>query len=74
LPRPIPALLDGARVRVDARQVQPAVVDQLTDDLFFGMEPRFWLNLQSVYDIRVADRELRAKLAPRIRVFHLVAA
>ena len=37
--------------------------------LFFGMEPRFWLNLQSEYHIRVADRELRAKLSPRIRVF-----
>ena len=42
--------------------------------LFFGMEPRFWLNLQSEYDIRVADRELRAKLSPRIRVFQAVAA
>ena len=42
--------------------------------LFFGMEPRFWLNLQSEYDMRVADRELRAKLSPRIRVFHPVAA
>ena len=41
--------------------------------LFFGMEPRFWLNLQSEYDIRVADRELRARLAPRIRVFQPVA-
>ena len=37
--------------------------------LFFCMEPRFWLNLQSEHDIRVADRELRAKLSPRIRVF-----
>ena len=37
--------------------------------LFFGMEPRFWLNLQSEYDIRVVARELRAKLSPRIRVF-----
>jgi plasmid maintenance system antidote protein VapI len=41
--------------------------------LFFGMEPRFWLNLQSEYDIRVADRELRAKLSPRIRIFQPVA-
>ena len=41
--------------------------------LFFGMEPRFWLNLQSEYDIRVADRELRAKLSPRIRVFQPAA-
>ena len=37
--------------------------------LFFGMEPRFWLNLQSEYDIRVADRDLRVKLSARIRVF-----
>ena len=42
--------------------------------LFFGMEPRFWLNLQSEYDIRIADRELRAKLSARIRVFQPVAA
>lgn len=41
--------------------------------MFFGMEPRFWLNLQAEYDIRVADRELRAKLSPRIRVFHAAA-
>jgi plasmid maintenance system antidote protein VapI len=41
--------------------------------MFFGMEPRFWLNLQSEYDIRVADRELRAKLSPRIRVFQPAA-
>jgi plasmid maintenance system antidote protein VapI len=42
--------------------------------MFFRMEPRFWLNLQSEYDIRVADRELRAKLSPRIRVFQPAAA
>jgi len=38
--------------------------------LFFGMEPRFWLNLQSEYDMRFAERELRAKIAPRIRALH----
>lgn len=37
--------------------------------LFFDMEPRFWLNLQAEYDMRVADRELRALIAPRIRAF-----
>jgi addiction module HigA family antidote len=42
--------------------------------LFFGMEPRFWLNLQSEYDMRVADRELRTAIAPRIRAFRPVAA
>lgn len=37
--------------------------------LFFGMEPRFWLNLQSEFEIPIANREPRAKLAPRIRIF-----
>jgi len=37
--------------------------------LFFSMEPRFWLNLQAEYDMRIAERELRAKVVPRIRVF-----
>ena len=41
--------------------------------LFFGMEPRFWLNLQSEYDMRVAHRELRAKFARRIRTFQPVS-
>ena len=38
--------------------------------LFFAMEPRFWLNLQAEYDMRMAERELKAKIAPRIRVLH----
>ncbi|MCX8086823.1 MAG: HigA family addiction module antitoxin [Rhodocyclaceae bacterium] len=38
--------------------------------LYFGMEPRFWINLQAEYDMRIALRELRDKLAPRIRAFH----
>ena len=42
--------------------------------LFFDMEPRFWLNLQSEYDMRLAERQLRAKIAPRIRALHRVAA
>lgn len=42
--------------------------------LFFRMEPRFWLNLQAEYDMRVADRELRPKIAGRIRVFAPQAA
>jgi len=42
--------------------------------LFFGMEPRFWLNLQSEYDMRTAMRNLTDKIAPRIRVFQRVAA
>jgi len=37
--------------------------------LFFGMEPRFWLNLQTEYDMRVAVREQQPRIAPRIRAF-----
>ena len=42
--------------------------------LFFEMEPRFWLNLQTEYDMRIATRTLQEKIAPRIRVFHQAAA
>ena len=42
--------------------------------LFFGMEPRFWLNLQAEFDMRMADRHLRPKIARRIRVFDREAA
>lgn len=38
--------------------------------LFFSMEPRFWLNLQTEYDMRVASRADFHKIASRIRVFH----
>ena len=37
--------------------------------LFFSMEPRYWLNLQTDYDMRVATRQTLDKIAPRIRVF-----
>jgi len=37
--------------------------------MFFNMGPRLWLNPPSAYDIRVAERELRAKsLAANRRV------
>jgi antitoxin HigA-1 len=42
--------------------------------LFFGMESRFWLNLQSEYDMRMAERKTKAAIAPRIRVFRPIAA
>ena len=50
--------------------VRPITADTaLRLGIYFGMEPRFWLNLQTEYDMRTANRELRAKIAPRIRVF-----
>lgn len=42
--------------------------------LFFDMEPRFWLNLQTEYDMRQAARTLTDTIAPRIRVFQQPAA
>ena len=42
--------------------------------LFFNMEPRFWMNLQVEYDMRIVNRELYDKIAPRIRVFQLAKA
>ena len=42
--------------------------------LFFGMEPRFWINLQTEYDMRVAVRTLQEKIAPRSRVFQRTSA
>ena len=37
--------------------------------LFFSMEPRFWLNLQTEYDMRLATRTGSPKIASRVRVF-----
>lgn len=33
---------------------------------FFGVDPRFWWNLQSSYDFDVAQRALESELAPII--------
>ena len=38
--------------------------------LFFDMEPRYWLNLQTEYDMRVTARTQLDKIVSRIRVFH----
>lgn len=42
--------------------------------LFFSMEPRFWLNLQTEYDMRVTKRTQQEKIASKIRVFRQQAA
>ena len=41
--------------------------------LFFSMDPIFWLNLQSEYDMRIAKRKLQELIEPRIRVFKMAA-
>jgi antitoxin HigA-1 len=42
--------------------------------LFFSMEPRFWINLQAEYDMRMAVRDTQAAIAPRIRVLQQATA
>lgn len=39
---------------------------------FFGMEPRYWMNLQTEYDLRMMRHQIEAKIAPRIRVHQAV--
>jgi len=41
--------------------------------LFFSMEPLFWVNLQSEFDMRVAKRKLQDLIEQRIRVFQMAA-
>lgn len=42
--------------------------------LFFSMDPRYWLNLQTDYDMRMVTRQTLDKVAPRIRIFQSPAA
>ena len=50
--------------------LRPITADtDLRMGLFFSMEPRFWLNLQTEYDMRLATRTVSVKIASRVRVF-----
>lgn len=60
-PSRISGLVNGAR---------PITADTaLRLGLFFGMDPRFWMNLKTEYEMRIVARTLQGKIAPRIRVF-----
>lgn len=37
--------------------------------LFFEMDARYWLNLQSEYDVRVAKRDLLDGMRTRVRIY-----
>jgi antitoxin HigA-1 len=50
--------------------VRPITADTaLRLGLFFGMDARYWLNLQSEYDVRVAKRTLLDDMKTRVRVY-----
>lgn len=34
---------------------------------FFGNSPRFWLNLQTAYELALAERELGARIASEVK-------
>lgn len=34
---------------------------------YFGIEPQFWLNLQSDYDLRIVRRTVGAEISDRVR-------
>jgi len=38
--------------------------------VYFQMDPRCWLNLQSEYDMRMVTRKLLPKIGPRVQVLH----
>ncbi len=41
--------------------------------LFFGTSPEMWLNLQSSYDLKVAERRVGKQLRKRVRAFKQAA-
>ena len=36
---------------------------------FFGMSPQFWMNLQTRYDLEIAEDNLESRLAKEIHVY-----
>jgi addiction module HigA family antidote len=64
-----------SRISEIVNGMRPISVDTaLRLGLFFSMEPRFWMNLQTEYDLRVIKRDMEQNIAPRIRVFQMAVA
>ena len=74
--RQLAADIDVSPSRISAivHGLRPITADTaLRLGIFFTMEPRFWMNLQSEYDMRIAKRTLQREIEPRIRVFRMAA-
>ncbi|WP_338016867.1 HigA family addiction module antitoxin [Noviherbaspirillum saxi] len=57
-----------SRISEIANGKRPITVDTAVRlGVYFNMEPRFWLNLQSEYDVRIAERDLLPEIKGRIR-------
>ena len=67
--------VSASRISEIVNGLRPITADTaLRLGIYFSMEPRFWLNLQAEYDMRVATREFKKKIQARIRVYQAVAA
>ena len=74
--RQLPADMDTLPSRISdiVNGARPISADTaLRLGLFFSMDPRYWLNLQTEYDMRTVMRNSHDKIAPRIRVFQPAA-
>lgn len=64
-----------SRVSEVVNSIRPITTDTaLRLGLYFQIEPRFWLNRQTEFDMRIAPRDLKTKIAPRTRVHEPTAA
>lgn len=57
-----------SRISEIANGKRPITVDTAVRlGVYFNMEPRFWLNLQSEYDVRIAEQNMLPDIKARIR-------
>ena len=64
-----------SRVSEVVNSIRPITTDTaLRLGLYFQIEPHFWLNRETEFDMRIALRDLKTKIAPRTRVHEPTAA
>jgi addiction module HigA family antidote len=64
-----------SRISEIANGKRPITVDTaMRLGVYFDMEPRFWLNLQAEYDVRMAEQELLPEIKGRIRPLNVQSA
>jgi len=65
----------ASRISEIVNHRRPITVDTAVRlGVFFNMEPRFWINLQAEYDVRVAEENLMPEIKKRIRPLQLQPA
>ncbi|RJX30288.1 MAG: addiction module antidote protein, HigA family [Oxalobacter sp.] len=65
----------SSRISEIVNKGRPITVDTaMRLGIFFNMEPRFWLNLQAEYDLRMAEANLLPSIKKRIRPLELESA